>query len=129
MPRIAIVGSRTFKDYELLASTIEIFFDSWRYQFGSEPFTIISGGAQGADQLAEHYWEELQEINKSVVLKVIKPDYDKHGKQAPLIRNTEIVELADMVVVFWNKKSRGSRDMIKKTIDRNKPLLIVPFQE
>ncbi|TPM58943.1 DUF2493 domain-containing protein [Mesorhizobium sp. B2-2-4] len=43
MSAIAVIGSRTFRDSRLLASTLE----------AAQPTKVISGGAKGADSLAE----------------------------------------------------------------------------
>ena len=43
----------------------------------------------------------------------ILPDYQLYGKGAPLKRNMQIVECADLVVAFWDGVSRGT----KYTID------------
>lgn len=46
--KIAIVGSRSFKDYELLKNEVEKFIT----ENSLEEVTIVSGGAVGADTLA-----------------------------------------------------------------------------
>jgi predicted Rossmann fold nucleotide-binding protein DprA/Smf involved in DNA uptake len=51
--RVAVIGSRSFTNYKLLSDTLT--------KFNSEPnqeiTAIISGGAQGADKLAEVFGE------------------------------------------------------------------------
>ena len=37
------------------------------------------------------------------------PDYDKYGRNAPLIRNKLIVENCDCLIAFWDGKSRGTK--------------------
>ena len=74
---------------------------------------IISGGAIGIDTLAEEIADKRR-ISKSI----IRPAYDKYGKKAPLIRNKEIVKRAELVIAFWDGKSRGT----KFTIDYAKKL-------
>ena len=48
--RIAIIGSRTFNDYELLQETLENYKD--------QISVIVSGGARGADTLGERWAKE-----------------------------------------------------------------------
>ena len=69
---------------------------------------IISGGAKGIDTVAERY-----AAAHGIESRVFKPDYARFGKAAPLKRNDEMVEQADMVLAIWDGKSRG----IKHTID------------
>ena len=44
----------------------------------------------------------------------IKPDYKRYGRAAPLIRNREIIEMADKVHILWDGKSKGSKFVIEE---------------
>jgi len=41
-----------------------------------------------------------------------KTDYDKYGRSAPLNRNITIIENSDLVLAFWDGKSRGTKFVI-----------------
>lgn len=69
---------------------------------------IISGGAKGIDKKAEQY-ADAHRISKLI----LRPEYKLYRRRAPLIRNEEMVNTADKVLVFWDGKSRGT----KYTID------------
>ena len=107
--KTAIIGSRTFEDYELLTEKLGQI----------EGITqIISGGAKGADQLAERYAAE-----NGIDIVVVKPDWGAYGKAAGLRRNEVIIEKSDLVVIFWDGKSRGTKnslDLAKKVRKRIK---------
>jgi YspA, cpYpsA-related SLOG family len=92
----AVIGSRTFCDYEKLA---DVLFPQISYIS-----KIVSGGAKGADTLAAKF----ADTNK-IPLREIFPDYDKYGSSAPFVRNKEIVAAADIVFAFWDGKSRGTK--------------------
>ena len=64
---------------------------------------IVSGGARGIDTCARRF-----AVENSIPLVEFLPKYEIYGKRAPLVRNTQIVEYADMVVAFWNGKSKGT---------------------
>lgn len=74
---------------------------------------IISGGAKGIDTVAEEY-----ACANGIEVKILKPDYERFGRAAPLKRNDEMVELADLVIAIWDGKSRGT----KHTIDYAKKI-------
>lgn len=69
----------------------------------SGPLEIVSGGARGADSLAERYANE-----RGLATKIFLPDWESHGKGAGFIRNRDIVDYADYVIAFWDFKSKGT---------------------
>lgn len=74
---------------------------------------ILSGGAKGIDSLAEAYADKHR-ISKLI----IRPDYARYGKRAPLIRNKSIVNKSDVVIAVWDGISRGT----KFTVDYSKSI-------
>ena len=64
--------------------------------------TWIHGGAIGFDSIIQSAIEHYN-INH----KIIKPDYKKYGKKAPLIRNDEIVNLSDVLYVYYEYTNKG----------------------
>ena len=110
--RVAIVGSREFKDYELLKSTMIGFAKDY-----GKPTSVVSGGARGADKLGEKWARE----NK-IDLTLFKPDWST-GKHAGLDRNHDIVREATHVVAFPSKNSRGTFHTIKLAKQRKLPVL------
>ncbi len=113
--RIAIVGSRTFSDYGLLAKTIFDFLapiDSTTH--------IISGGAKGADALGEKF-----AYKNGAKLTVYRPEWIKYGKSAGFLRNQLIVDSCDIVIAFWDGVSRGTADTLNKAKKAKKPILTV----
>lgn len=110
--RVAVIGSRTFSDYNLMKEALsEIFITQ-----------IVSGGANGADKLAERYAKE-----NDIPTKIYLPDWNKHGISAGFIRNTDIINDAEYVVAFWNGKSKGTLDSINKAKAANKEVIIIKF--
>ena len=84
---------------------------------------IISGGAKGIDTLAEMYADanNLEKI-------IIKPNYKRYGKFAPLKRNEEMVDMADKIIIFWDGKSRGTHFTLKYALKSHKPVQVFSVQ-
>lgn len=109
---IAVVGSRTFDNYALLKSVLD------NYHIA----TIVSGGASGADSLAQQYAQE-----KGILIKVYPADWKKYGRAAGAIRNKEIVHTADYIFAFWDQRSPGTKNCLEFANKHNKPYTIIPF--
>lgn len=109
--RVAIIGSRETSGYSLdeLISHIP--------QNASE---LVSGGSSGVDSLAEQAAARL-----GLPIRVFPPDYERDGRFAPLVRNGKIVERSDLVLAFWDGRSRGTADTLKKCIETGTPFRII----
>lgn len=68
---------------------------------------IVSGGARGVDTSAKEY-----ALSHGINLTEFLPEYEKYGRSAPLKRNITIIEYADIVLAFWDGKSRGTKFVI-----------------
>jgi predicted Rossmann fold nucleotide-binding protein DprA/Smf involved in DNA uptake len=112
--KVAVVGSRTFNDYALMCQELG--------KIPQKGLVLVSGGAAGADQLAEQYAKEHK-------LKTIihKPDWATYGKAAGMIRNTTIVADSDLVVAFWDGISKGTLNTIKTAQKAGKAVAIIKF--
>ena len=82
--------------------------------------TVISGGAAGIDTCAAEFARK-----SGLKLIEIVPDYKLYGKMAPLIRNDQIIEMADFVIAFWDGKSKGTSYVIKQCIKANKKINVI----
>lgn len=111
---LAIVGSRGFDDYELLKSALSPYIKKTSF--------MVSGNADGADKLGEK-WADENNIEKLI----FKPDWKKHGKSAGVIRNKTIVENSDLIIAFWDGKSKGTKHTIDISQKLNKDILIINF--
>ena len=114
MTKLAIIGSRDFDDYALLKAKLT----------SISPAQIISGGAKGADKLAERY-----AIEQGIDLIVYKADWKQYGRGAGIIRNRQIIEHCDEVLAFWDGQSRGTKSSIDYARKLNKPIVIELFQK
>lgn len=111
MYKLAIVGSRRFTNYDHMCRVLETPRENGLIKL------IVSGGARGADSLAQRYAKEF-----GLPIMIYYPDWEKYGKAAGVIRNQYIVDDADMMIAFAYDDSRGTRDSIRKMEKAKKPL-------
>lgn len=107
--KVAVVGSRG------VVVNLNDFFED-------EPAAIISGGAKGVDSCAAAYAN-----GHNIKLVEFLPDYSRFGRCAPLKRNNLIVEASDIVIAFWDGKSRGTKYTIDYARKAGKKVLIFGF--
>ena len=69
---------------------------------------IVSGGAKGIDTCAREY-----AISHGIKLTEFLPEYSRYGRGAPLKRNLKIIEYADVVIAFWDRQSKGTKNVIE----------------
>jgi hypothetical protein len=109
--KLAIVGSRSFNNYNLLKDTINK-YDNIKL--------IINNSAIGADKLAEQYTKEY-----NIETKIYLPDWNKYWKKAGPIRNELIIKDCDIVIAFWDGESRGTLSSINIAKTLNKKLELI----
>ena len=105
--KLAVIGSRSITSLPL------------EEVIPADTEEIISGGARGIDTLAREYAQA-----HGIPCTEIRPDYARYGKGAPLRRNLEIIEKADLVIALWDGKSTGTAHTIRKCREIGKPVVI-----
>jgi hypothetical protein len=111
--RVAVVGSRDFKNYAQLNLELK--------KYISYEDELVSGGAMGADSMAQRWAKE-----NGHTIHVHYPRWER-GKSAGFLRNKRIVENSDLVLAFYAKgrfQQGGTSNTIKWAQD-----LGVPYHE
>lgn len=106
--KLLIAGSRSITDFDISP------------HIPPETELIISGGANGIDTLAENYADK-HKISKLIM----RPQYSKYKRGAPLKRNDIMVDICDSVLIFWDGVSRGTKHTIDYAKKAGKPVCIV----
>lgn len=121
--KLIIAGGRDFTHFE---GALVRFNHIYRDKGITE---IVSGTARGADRVGEGIAREI-----GIPITRFPADWDEYGKSAGYIRNSEMADYADALLVFWDGKSRGTKHMIDlatkkglevKVINYCKPTLLV----
>ncbi len=110
---VAIVGSRTVTDMEFLNTVMKEI---------PEPSMIVSGGALGADSLAQNYAKA-----NGLPIKIIYPNWNLHGKGAGFKRNVAIVDESDLTLVLWDGISKGAAHDVNLCISKRKPCKVFAY--
>lgn len=141
--RVIISGGRNYSDWETFKAKVYYFLAN------SSNITIISGHCMkpkgskgkyfvvtfindegeevcGADGMAERYAKEY-----NYKLEIYPANWDKHGKSAGPIRNSEMIygKYPDGLISFWDGKSKGTKDVIQKAKDNNIQVRTVKYNQ
>lgn len=96
---LCISGSRNFISLE----KIEDFIKSL-----SKTITIIHGGARGVDSFVEKIANRLR-----IKTIIYEAKWEEYGKAAGMIRNKRMINECDMLIAFWDGKSKGTKGTIE----------------
>lgn len=106
--KILVCGGRDFNDYEFATQCLN-FLRAYL-----KSFTIIEGGARGADSLARKW-----AVENGVDFITVPADWNKHGKRAGPIRNQLMLDMNPNCVVAF-EGGNGTAHMV--TISRKKQI-------
>lgn len=108
---IAIVGSRNFNDLRMVIRLVE------HLPLHS---VIISGGARGVDATVENC-----AIARGLETRIFLPNWQRYGRGAGIVRNKEIVEACDVLIAFWDGKSKGTKSSIELAEKAKKITIVI----
>lgn len=114
--KVIIAGGRDFNDYELLKDKCDMYLSQ------QTDVEIVSGTANGADKLGEIYAKE-----RGYRLSQFPADWDSYGKGAGPIRNRQMADYADFLIAFWDRKSKGTENMIYEARKRGLSIRIIKY--
>ena len=118
---LLIAGSRTFNNYLLLKEKCDLLLSNHI----NDNIHIVSGGANGADSLAERYAKE-----NGYNLHILPAKWNTFGKSAGYRRNAEMHEFIAQFekrgcVCFWDGQSKGTQHNFELCNENNTPLRII----
>lgn len=116
--RIAIVSDRDFDNFEFLEKEILLLCNRNNWEIS----LIVSGGASGADNLAERFADKYQ-----IKILIHYPDWDLYGKKAGFVRNQLIVDDSDIVIAFWDGASTGTKSTIDFAKNEGKEVIVIHY--
>jgi len=114
--KIAVVGSRSFMDFEYAEKVLLALVKNY------PKCSFVSGGALGADTIIKLFCEKYD-----YSLLEILPEWSKYGKKAGFLRNYDIWQSSDIGLCFWDGKSKGTAHSFKISKDMNKKCYVVEY--
>lgn len=116
--RTIIAGSRTINVKAWFIQDLLEHFDILK-----KTDVIVSGGAEGIDKCGEFFALDIKTMDGTeIAVKQFPADWDKHGKSAGVIRNKQMAEYADMLLLIWDGESKGSANMKLEMKKLGKPV-------
>ena len=115
--KIIIAGGRDFTDQDKGFPALDDLLLQYDMEngdyFGAELVEVVCGEARGADTLGKEW-----AILRGASVKSFPADWDKHGRAAGPIRNGEMADYADILVAFWDGKTKGTKNMIDQALSK-----------
>lgn len=119
-----VAGSRGYSNYDEMCNVLDFLLKNQVAQH--RKIVIVSGGANGADKLAERYAEE-----RGYAKHIMPADWDRYGKSAGYRRNNDmhlfISAPSDRkrgCVCFWDMQSKGTQHNFKLAEDYGTPIRV-----
>lgn len=112
--RVVIAGSRSITNYQDVLDAVE-----YAIEQGVIPTVVISGTAGGVDTLGEQFAAEF-----NIPVERFPADWKQYGKRAGYLRNVQMAEQADAVIVVWDGVSKGSQHMINIAKNHNLRVIV-----
>jgi len=113
--KLIIAGSRTLSSDSLVHAAITLHNINQ-----GEIEEVVSGCAKGIDTSGAEYAANVGKIVKSM-----PADWNKHGRSAGYIRNSEMANYGDALLAIWDGHSKGTQNMISEMEKLGKPVYIM----
>ena len=107
--KVIIAGSRHITDYEALKALIE--HTGWDIE------EVVSGGCRGVDIMGEQWAAE-----HSIPVRTFVADWARFGREAGELRNREMANYADALILLWDAKSPGASCMLRESAKADIPI-------
>lgn len=129
MPRVLVVGSRTFADKNLLFEVLDHIHNS------NNPIEIVAGGCPtGADSFAKEYAQKSRPLTPQNLYTEFPAEWEKHGRAAGYIRNKKMHEYISqfpnrICIAFWDGKSKGTAHSFELAKQYDNPICVIRYNE
>ena len=112
--KLIVAGSRNVDDVEFIESVLD------GIHINTPITCVISGLARGPDTIGKEWAEK-----RGIPVSGFAPDWDKYGKVAGFIRNSQMANEGDAAVIFYDGQSSGSKNMAKTMVKLKKSVRVI----
>ena len=109
--KLIIAGSRTLNPNTAIINSLLGMFKLYTIT------EVISGTARGVDRSGETFAHLC-----NTEIKRFPANWDEHGKGAGYIRNKQMADYADALLLIWDGESKGSANMKQNMEKLGKPV-------
>ena len=115
--KLIIAGSRNFDQFDIAWLTNILFQMELHPKNGLTE--IVNGDCRGIDALGANW---AKSYGNGLTIKTFPPNWDKYGRGAGPVRNKEMANYGDELLIIWDGKSKGSASMVKSMRELGKPV-------
>ena len=131
--RILVCGSRTWDNKEAIETRMYDQLTAAQKGYrdvrtGVPELVFIHGAASGADELCQEVVEDMHDDGHLwVAVQEFPAEWNKYGRAAGPIRNKQMLVEGrpEIVLAFWDGKSRGTANMISQAKAAGVPVEII----
>lgn len=119
MTKVIVAGGRAFTDEARVRCELLQYKDT----VDDMVLEVVCGEARGADTLGRVIAEE-----QGWPIASFPADWNHHGRAAGPIRNKQMAEYADVLMAFWDGKSKGTKGMIDLALKHKLEVHVYPYE-
>ncbi|MFS0776063.1 DUF2493 domain-containing protein [Neobacillus sp. 3P2-tot-E-2] len=117
MNKIYVTGSKNCDNYTLIKQKLD-----YHLKDKLPNVVIVSGEADGVELLAEKY-----AVERDLDICSFPIDWQKHGKQAAVIRNNILCDFIDSCLIFWDGISKDTGYVVGMAKKKGLPYKIIRY--
>lgn len=119
--KICIIGSRSIDKAEFVIPILDKFIKD--HVVGTP--VILSGGAKGVDQITKSYAKANGLTLVEFLPYHLLDNKVEFSSKYFFIRNKQMIDNADRVLIIWDGKSKGTEYGIKYSQKKNIPVMVI----
>jgi len=129
--KLIIAGSRHYSSAFDIVKLAFDFIPELRAAYAADEITeVVSGTAEGIDKGGERWARnaKCKMDGQGPLVVRFPPDWEKLGKAAGPVRNRQMAEYGDALLLIWDGESAGSKNMKLQMEKLGKPIYEVVFR-